>query len=131
MGLDTYAVVGCDTLYEAVEPNKSGYMKPKERLFKNVKGLCGGMLSGNGQGSFRGKVYSGLVEEITGESLYQNDITPETCKDMSDKLVEYAENMKNNIVEGEYGETTRDEIDALAEFFHVCAENGFHVHGWW
>ena len=34
--------------------------------------LCGGMLSGNGQGSFRGKVYEDVIKSITGVSLYQS-----------------------------------------------------------
>ena len=34
--------------------------------------LCGGMFSGHGNGSFRGKVYNTLIEELTGHSLYSH-----------------------------------------------------------
>jgi len=135
MGLDTFAIVGRDTLYDAVEKNENGNMVIKTKLFKDVEGLCGGMLSGNGNGgSFRGKVYDSFVQSVTGESLYQDDIDPDTCKMMSNKLVEYAENMEKegtDKAKSEYGETDRSEVDALAEFFNVCAENGYHVTGWW
>ena len=43
--------------------------------------LCGGVLSGPTD-SFRGKVYSSLVFDITGESRYQGWIPPETVKKM-------------------------------------------------
>jgi hypothetical protein len=48
--------------------------------------ICGGMFSGHGNDSFRGKVYHRLVEDITGISLYgytnESDIIPnEIIKD--------------------------------------------------
>lgn len=42
-----------------------------------VKGeflVCGGICSGNGNESFRGKVYSGIIEAVTGTSLYEDEI---------------------------------------------------------
>ena len=48
--------------------------------------LVGGMLSGHGNDSFRGKCYAGLVESVTGVSLYQELIAPEVVREMSDKL---------------------------------------------
>ena len=47
--------------------------------------LCGGLFSGDG-GSFRGKVYSFLVSEITGESLSAEWTTPETMRAMYEAL---------------------------------------------
>jgi hypothetical protein len=47
--------------------------------------LCGGIESG-GWESFRGKVYADLVEYITGASLYQKWIPPETVQKMSKAL---------------------------------------------
>jgi hypothetical protein len=63
MGLDTYAV----------KPTpEDGLYPPADRdHFAGVGSLTGGIFSGNGSGSFRGKVYDMLVEEATGQSLYQ------------------------------------------------------------
>lgn len=35
-------------------------------------GIVGGMMSGHGKGSFRGKVYDSFVRDHTGYSLYDN-----------------------------------------------------------
>ena len=57
----------------------------KEVTFKPPLKLCGGMLSGHGDGSFRGKVYDEIVEDVTRVSLY-GDIDAATVKQMSEML---------------------------------------------
>jgi hypothetical protein len=47
--------------------------------------LCGGIVSGDA-GSFRGKVYAGLVDAVTGESLYEEFTPPEGVKAMYEAL---------------------------------------------
>jgi hypothetical protein len=47
--------------------------------------LCGGMFSGHGSESFRGKVYARFVEEVSGESLYE-DLTNKQVKKIADAL---------------------------------------------
>ena len=72
MGLDTYAVFPVPTYREGEE--LLDLEQAPSHLFAGVDGLCGGMFSGHGNGSFRGKVYNDFVEEITRESLYQGYI---------------------------------------------------------
>ena len=58
MGLDCYIV-------HANDRDKSFTHEDDDRL-KDIN-LCGGMLSGGGSdGSFRGKVYEPLIDELTG-----------------------------------------------------------------
>ena len=69
------------------------YLQTSEEVGENVYeelanvNLCGGMFSGNGSdGSFRGKVYNDYVEEVTGVSLYENSIGPETLLGMAEAI---------------------------------------------
>ena len=134
MGLDTYAY------------NPKGEID-KEK-FSHITHLVGGMFSGNGEGSFRGKVYDRLVEEVTGESLYQAEIEPEVVKEMYRELkhykpkryVEMEEEVfdankrkmikRKVIADDEYG-IKKKELKDLIEFFRVCAENKYGLRGWW
>ena len=55
------------------------WMKNKEELGE-VEGefkICGGMLSGNGNDSFRGKVYFRFIEDVCNENLYDEMIPNE------------------------------------------------------
>ena len=72
MGLDNYW---------KDQHGKEGYV---EGYFRVVGGLC----SGNGNDSFRGKVYNEIVHELTGESLYQDKISSETVKEMNEAIQE-------------------------------------------
>lgn len=77
--------------------------------------LCGGMFSSNGDGgSFRGKVYSDLVESATGISLYHEKIDSDTVSAMYDSI--------RIAVEG---------LIELEKFFKVCDEFGLELNGWW
>lgn len=82
--------------------------------------LCGGMFSGHGQGSFRGKVYNGIVEGVTGVSLYQEQIPNSTVREMAAKLAAHYSKLS---VEGE-------EAD-LVRMFLAYAESGHDLLGWW
>ncbi len=60
MGLDNFA---------SREPDDLVLTEDDEKAFEGAGiELCGGILSGDAS-SFRGKVYSTLVEEVTNESL--------------------------------------------------------------
>ena len=106
MGLDNYWV---DENNEII----------KDRGF----GLCGGMFSGDGSGSFRGKVYDDIIEEITGVSLYQERIEPAVVAEMADKLAATSWNRKFGIGENEY--------DNLVAMFVHYAQVGAALVGWW
>lgn len=90
--------------------------------------LCGGMLSGSGKGSFRGKVYDRAVEAITGESLYQLEIPNATIKKMADAL----ENGQYETFEANasYG-TSPQEFADIQRMFRIYADAGATLHGWW
>ena len=86
--------------------------------------LTGGLFSGHGDnGSFRGKVYNNYVEDVTGESLYQERIDSVT-------LAKMAEAIRADIKEdgSEHGWDSRH---MLAQLFEVGARHGCHLAGWW
>lgn len=89
--------------------------------------LCGGMFSGHGNGSFRGKVYASLIETLTGESLYDDIITNNTIKDMARKLQE----AELTDEEMEYQGITRQEFEDLVWMFKKYAEAGAVLVAWW
>lgn len=83
-------------------------------------GLCGGLFSGDGGSSFRGKVYENDVASITGESLYQERIDAETVRRMADDLERAAESHQGD-----------SSISRLARMFRAHADAGHELVGWW
>ncbi len=121
MGLDTYA---------AGAPDQTTLPDEDERAFEEAGlELCGGMHSGDG-GSFRGKVYAGAVEYVTGVSLYELWIPPERVREMAAAFERCDPDQVEAELAGEYGETTRFEIRELGRFLHVCADHGLGLVGW-
>jgi len=91
--------------------------------------LCGGVLSGGGNdGSFRGKVYSELIHEITGQSLYADWLPPETVKEMYDSLMECD---PEEPADWDYHRNTARAVLELRKFFKVCVDRGLGLVGWW
>ena len=92
-------------------------------------GLVGGMVSRNGDGpSFRGRVYTDYVENLTGRSLYA------ACDEMwqgdelfviTNALVVAAANPEAVTYIG----IEQGEREALAKWFRVCVENDLVVSG--
>jgi hypothetical protein len=120
MGLDTFAQRG---------PGQDLTQEDDEAFDAAEIELCGGLLSGAG-GSFRGKVYAGLVHSITGEDLYEEWIPPERVKKMHEALVrcdpqEFADNHDERFGDVE------EAVANLRKFFGVCAERGLGLVGWW
>jgi len=115
MGLDTYAY-------------SSGKSMPAH-LFAHIPPvLVGGMFSGNGQtSSFRGKVYAPFLHNAIGLDLYQEEIPHETVVRAADLLDKWLEENKGL----EFSDISREEIEALAQWFRVVADNGGTVGGWW
>jgi hypothetical protein len=120
MGLDTYAA-------RNPEDPKNNFGVTSEDIEAFEKAdiyLCGGVLSGS-KGSFRGKVYSYLIYEITGVDLYQEWIPPETVRSMwsalekcdPEKVIKKA---LKNLPFKEFSSPST--IEGLRKFFRVCAE---------
>lgn len=98
--------------------------------------LAGGLFSGNGcDGSFRGKVYASLVEEVTGHSLYQEEISNKTVKEMAAKLGAFASDETNEAkitYSNPYGyDITWQEVKDLALMFRGFGDAGAKLVGWW
>ena len=93
--------------------------------------LCGGMYSG-GDGSFRGKVYVELVRMVTGVSLNQEWIPPETVRFMADAFEDTDPEQTTARFEEErrYGDCSPEDIRQLGAFFRVCADRGLGLVGW-
>jgi hypothetical protein len=118
MGLDTYA---------AREPGNIELTEEDIQAFQEADiTLCGGLFSGN-DGSFRGKVYSELIYEITGESLYAEWLPPETVKEMYASLLA----CDPEEAAGWAFRNTPQEVQELRKFFKVCVERGLGLVGWW
>lgn len=89
--------------------------------------ICGGMFSGHGNSSFRGKVYNRLVESITGVSLYQEEIPNETILEMGKKLGEIP---LSEVLEID-SEITQQEYLHLTQMFQAHGKSGHVLRGWW
>lgn len=121
--------MGLDSFWELPGKNKKIKFDPPLRL-------CGGMLSAHGEGSFRGKVYDTLVETVTGQSLYQEVISPEVVKKMAQSLSKtefdtLPEPMRTTQVESSEYAVTRLEYEDLRRMFSQYAEAGACLKGWW
>ena len=119
MGLDNFAARTADDIELTEEDLKA---------FQDADiSLCGGIFSGLGNdGSFRGKVYSELIFEITGQSLYAEWIQPKTVKKMYESLI-----MCDPEEAAAWGyKNTVNEILELRKFFKVCSDRGLGLVGW-
>ena len=123
MGLDVYAV----------HAPGLGLTEEDGRAFDEASiELCGGIYS-NIAGSFRGKVYDTLILDLTGVSLYQAWIPPETVKQMAEVLQhidpqEFEKNLAGNYSWEDY---SADTIVNLRKFFDLCAEHDLGLAGNW
>lgn len=118
MGLDVYWKIG---------RGNEGYEKAKKIIFRPQLCLIGGMLSGHGRGSFRGKVYTNFIEQQTGVSLYQENISSRDVKKISNRLQKMnwyvGLNKRYNI--------SKQEFNDLKRMFKRYADAGATLHGWW
>lgn len=121
MGLDNYA---------SRNPEEIELSEEDVRAFEEAGiDLCGGIAS-DGETSFRGKVYDNLITSITGVSLYNDWIPPETVRRMSEMLDRYdPEEVKNDSNDRHY-KNTPNEVRMLQKFFRICAERGIGIVAW-
>lgn len=121
--------MGLDNFWELPKGNKDIKFNPPLRL-------CAGMFSGHGEGSFRGKVYDTLIETVTGESLYQEEIPPSIIAKMSASLEEMAfDSLPEGLRSPEMGSSdpavTREEYEDIRRMFSSYAACGASLKGWW
>ncbi|MBC8437165.1 hypothetical protein H8D85_02455 [bacterium] len=110
MGLDTYS--SNNTLdYSGIE-------------------LCGGMLSGNGEGSFRGKVYSDFIMEVSDVSLYQEEMPHKDLEHIVASLDNWLVDNVEEQTEGKGGVSWKEAYN-LHKWFKVTLDGEAKVQGWW
>ena len=124
--------MGLDNYWEAPKGTSL-----EELTFDPPLRLCGGLFSGHGDGSFRGKVYSGIVEAITGVSLYEDKIDNTTVCQMADALEkqdwdELSEDIQLELYdpdEDNAADARRDYVD-LQRMFRGYAAAGYELNSW-
>lgn len=113
--------MGLDSFWKMPEETKDNH--PKHPEFNPPLQLCGGMLSGSGQSSFRGKVYAGLIHSVTGVDIYQETISNDTIKKMAEKLDKEDFDFIH--------EFSDEECNDMVRMFRAYADAGATLHGWW
>lgn len=113
--------MGLDSIWK-----KNGEKIDGVKFAKPLK-LIGGMFSGNGEGSFRGKCYNNFISEVTDVSLYQEKIGNEVVRIMNDKLSKH----KLLVREQKAFSITPVEFKDLQRMFKTYALAGADLHGWW
>jgi len=88
--------------------------------------LCGGLFSSSGSGSFRGKAYDQLIEDLTGNSLYER-LTNGTVREIAEIL---RDTWYNEELGKEY-DITEQEFKDLTRMFEVYAEEGCALEPWY
>ena len=109
MGLDNFAYRVPDDLM---------LTEKDEKAFEDAGiDLCGGKISGDAS-FFRGKFYSALIEAVTSESLYNNWLSPETMKKMSEALSKHTPGklVSINKKENAYDNYTANVLAGLQNF---------------
>ena len=102
-----------------------------ERAFaESGVALCGAMYS-DGVTSFRGKVYAMFVTEVTGESLFEEWLPPETVAVMADKLAACdPDTARGQLDLDEDFVPSPGEIRDLQKLFRICADRGLGIIAW-
>lgn len=89
--------------------------------------LCGGIFSSPEAGSFRGKMYNELIENISGISLYQLRISNEDVRQIAYAL----DRAGPEDLDGLYYELEERELEDLRRMFRAYADEGAAILGWW
>lgn len=120
MGLDTYAV----------RSPEGDLQEGDEQAFDKADlQLCGGLYSGSG-GSFRGKVYADVVKHVSGVSLYEGWIPPNTVRAMAEAFDLCDLEAVENEMAGRVHATSALEVHELRRFFRICADRGLGLVSW-
>lgn len=99
-----------------------------EGLVKGEFKVCGGICSGNGNDSFRGKVYNNIVEEITGVSLYEEKISKDVIWEMNEKIQKCDHETAKSYAVYELRE---DEWADFQKMWDAHTKAGHYLVSWW
>lgn len=112
MGLDNFWV-GDDSKHASVEGD-----------FK----ICGGICSGHGNSSFRGKVYNDIVEKTTGVSLYSDKIDNDKVVEMDDAIRQVSYDLASRVSNYPIQEEEWSDFQVM---WHEHAKAGHHLVSWY
>jgi hypothetical protein len=93
--------------------------------------ICGGVFSGSGNDSFRGKVYARIVEDITGVSLYGD---PETFETPNETVKQMAIDLEETEWRDSYIQNydiEEQEFKDLVRMFRLHADAGHYLLAWY
>ena len=93
--------------------------------------ICGGMFSGSGNESFRGKVYAQFVEDVTEVSLYGD---PDTCEVPNETVKKMADDLEATEWRDSYIENydiEEQEFKDLVRMFRLHADAGHYLYAWY
>jgi len=94
--------------------------------------VAGGLFSGNGNDSFRGKVYDGIVNKASNISLYQEMIENKDILKIADSLDNFDLSNYDPESDCSYGfEIGEDDFEELKKMFRLHADAGHCLQGWW
>jgi hypothetical protein len=123
MGLDTYAGAHRPTEDELLhdEEGRFGLTAEDDAAFESIDGSY-----------FRGKIYDELVRKVTGVSLYQEWIPPETVRFMADMFEDRPDaKLDELLLSQRMFEDVAGDLAYLSRFFRVCAERRLGLVGSW
>jgi hypothetical protein len=123
MGLDNYASRSPGDVVLTPED--------EEAFAKAAVELCGGIMSGDGGTSFRGKVYLDVVDRVADVSLGQQWISPEQVREIWEAFERADEDAEAEASKDDHYPVTVEEVEQLRAFFRICAERGLGLIGWW
>ena len=119
MGLDTVAAHSLDDI-DLTEADL--------QAFKDVGIPRVGIISADEIAIFRGKVFDAYIRRITGVSLYQEWIPPETVVEMYQAIKAYE---LSKWQEDDANIDPQDVVHSdLCRFFKVCSERGLGLVAW-
>jgi len=105
--------------------------KDEDGVIEGNFNICGGMFSGSGNDSFRGKVYHRFVEDVTGVSLYGDletfETSNETVKQMADDLT--ATEWRDSYIQNY--DIEEQEFKDLVRMFRLHADAGHYLLAWY
>lgn len=93
--------------------------------------ICGGMFSGSGNDSFRGKVYHRFVEDVTGVSLYGDR---ETGLIPNETVIQMAKDLEETEWRDSYIQSydiEEEEFRDLVKMFRLHADAGHYLISSW
>jgi hypothetical protein len=123
--------VGLDT-YASRSPGDISLTDDDRRAFAEAGiELCGGMFSGDGDASFRGKVYLDVVDRVADASLMSDWIPPEGVREIAAAFDRTDPEAMAEQSRDDHYPATASEIAHLRAFFDICAERGLGLIGWY